>query len=292
MNLLYDGLQIFLGILFEALPFILMGVAVSAVLHVFVPSDRLLRWLPKSVPGRMVFASMLGFLFPVCECGNIPVAKRLMGKGLPPYVALMFLLAAPVVNPIVLLATWAAFRGNPEVVVWRVVLTLIIAWTVGWAFRHATFDDVAAPALKIETKDHQHHHRGKLGHFLETALRETGDMLGVLMIGAVLASVIQLLLPRGVLLALAGNTVASIFSMEALAFIVSICSNVDAFFILGLSTNIGMPAIIAFLVFGPMVDIKALVMLSRVFRSRVLVALVALTSLMTAALALLLAYIL
>lgn len=315
--------MVFLGILFEALPFVLIGVLVSSILHVFVSSEQLLRWLPKNTVGRMLFASCLGFLFPVCECGNVPVAKRLMLKGVPPYVAIMFLLAAPVVNPVVIVATMAAFRASPDIVVWRVVLTLIITWIVGWALRKARFEDVASHALQKthaehlhesrqrsechEHADHAHagehchieHHEGqktpmrqRLRHFVANALNETTEMLGVLMFGAFLASCIQLLMPRGVLMTLAADSLSSIVSMQVMAFIISICSNVDAFFILGLSTSLASPAILAFLVFGPMVDIKALVMLSRVFTSSLLVLLVAMTGLLTWALALMLAYLL
>lgn len=293
----YDFFLILLGITFEALPFVLMGVLVSAVLHVFVSTEYLLRWLPKSVVGRMCFASFLGFLFPVCECGNVPVAKRLMAKGLPPYVAIMFLLTAPVVNPIVIVATWAAFRSTPELVFFRVLLTLIIGAVVGWVFRFATFTEVA----KFDVSPHQEHSHGpgsachqnhsSLKEFVQVALHESAEMIGVLLIGASIAAAIQVLMPRVVLLSLAQDALSAIISMEILAFIISICSNVDAFFILGLSTTIGTPAILAFLVFGPMVDIKALFMLSRVFKSWVIISIVLATSLLTWALTLYLAYV-
>lgn len=108
---LHDAVMIFLGVVIEALPFLLMGVLVSAFLRVYVKDQWLLRVFPKNAFGQMIVASLLGFLFPVCECGNIPVARRLIAKGVSVHAALTFLLTAPVLNPLVIAATWVAFRG-------------------------------------------------------------------------------------------------------------------------------------------------------------------------------------
>ncbi|MEO1132648.1 MAG: permease, partial [Cyanobacteria bacterium J06639_1] len=112
-----DGVTLFLGIVVEAIPFLLLGVLLSGLLSMFASEEQLLKWLPEQPWLQSLAGGMLGFFFPVCECGNVAVARRLILKGIPPHVAIAFLLAAPVFNPVVIFATWVAFRFQPEIVV-------------------------------------------------------------------------------------------------------------------------------------------------------------------------------
>jgi uncharacterized membrane protein YraQ (UPF0718 family) len=134
MSQFNSALTLFFSLLVEAMPFLLLGVLFSSVLLMFVDERRLVAAMPRNPFLGALAGSLVGFLFPVCECGNVPVARRLMVQGAPASVAIGFLLAAPTVNPIVFWATWTAFRGQPEVVFLRVGLSLLIATIIGWIF--------------------------------------------------------------------------------------------------------------------------------------------------------------
>jgi uncharacterized protein len=131
---LNNGITLFFSLLVEAMPFLLLGVIFSSVLLLFVDEQKLLTLIPKNVVLAALAGGLIGFMFPVCECGNIPVARRLLMKGAPTAVAIGFLLAAPTVNPIVFWATWIAFRDQPEIVFLRVGFTLIVAMTIALIF--------------------------------------------------------------------------------------------------------------------------------------------------------------
>ncbi|MBO3457826.1 permease [Aetokthonos hydrillicola Thurmond2011] len=134
MNQLNNGFTLFLSLLVEAMPFLLLGVLFSSLLMFFVDERKLVEKMPRNPLLGALFGSLVGFLFPVCQCGNVPVARRLLMQGVPTPVAIGFLLAAPTINPIVIWATWAAFRDQPEIVVLRIVFSLLIATIVAVVF--------------------------------------------------------------------------------------------------------------------------------------------------------------
>jgi uncharacterized protein len=134
MNQINSAFTLFLSLLVEAIPFLLLGVLFSGVLQFFVDDRKLLALMPKNPLLGSFMGSCIGFLFPVCECGNVPVARRLLMQGAPIPVAIGFLLAAPTINPIVFWVTWTAFREQPEIVFWRVGLSLTIATVIGVVF--------------------------------------------------------------------------------------------------------------------------------------------------------------
>ncbi|MGB3517008.1 MAG: permease, partial [Elainellaceae cyanobacterium] len=131
---LTNALTLFFSLLVEAMPFLLLGVLLSSLLLLFVDERRLIAVMPKHPLAGALAGSLAGFLFPVCECGNVPVARRLLIQGAPSSMAVGFLLAAPTVNPIVFWATWTAFRDQPEIVFLRIFFSLAIAVIVGWTF--------------------------------------------------------------------------------------------------------------------------------------------------------------
>ena len=128
------SLTLFLSLLVEAIPFLILGVLVPGILLFFVDEKKLIEILPKHPFLGALAGSLIGFLFPVCECGNVPVARRLLSKGVSAPVAIGFLLAAPTINPVVVWATWIAFRDQPEIVILRLVFSLAIATIIGWSF--------------------------------------------------------------------------------------------------------------------------------------------------------------
>lgn len=255
--------MIFLGIAVEALPFVLLGVLLSALLSKLVKDETLIRWVPKNRVIAPFFACFLGFMFPVCECGNIPVARRLIQKGLPHYFAVSFLLAAPVLNPIVIFSTLSAFPNQHWILWVRLASTVVIAVITGWIF---SFEKNPESLLKASTEKERKTHSNE--SFLDTVKSEFFEMNSMLIIGALAASFFQILLPRNLIVNLGQGNASSILAMMLLAVLVSICSNVDAFFALSYMNFFTTGSVLAFLIFGPMIDIKALFMLSRIFKMK------------------------
>jgi len=283
---------IFLGILVEATPFLLLGVAVSALVHVFVTEDALLKFVPKNPILSLIPALGVGMLMPVCECGNVAVARRFLAKGVPVSTCVAFLLAAPILNPVALFATATAFRYEPSMVWLRGGLAFVVAASVGLLIgQWGKGEQLLASGLlggrgHDHAHGHQHHHGGethhrsawaKLGQASGQAGSEFMTMMQVLVIGAGIAAATQVLVPRSAITNLGSGIVLSIIAMMSLAFVLSICSTVDAFFALSYSSIFSTPALLAFLVFGPMISMKSIGMMLTAFRPRVVFAMVAVT---------------
>lgn len=279
-----DAITIFQGIVVEAIPFVILGVLASAFIHVYVSSKTLLKFIPKSRLGRIFFGPMMGFLFPVCECGNIPLARRMILKGVPLHVVVGFLLAAPVFNPIVILATIAAFPNQPQVVLLRIGLSLAIALTLSGVFSLIKDPKALLNQKLAEEKldENCSHEPGKpFGKFLRTAGVEFLEMTGMLILGAFIASFFQVVISRETLVSLGKGPVSSVMAMMLLAAVISICSNVDAFFALSYVNHFTFGSVMAFLVFGPMIDIKVIIMLNKIFRPKVVAYLATLVTLLS-----------
>ncbi|HEX6507186.1 MAG TPA: permease [Chloroflexota bacterium] len=283
---LQDWISIFLGIIVEATPFLLLGVVVSALVHVFVTEDALLRFVPKNPILSLVPAVGVGMLMPVCECGNVAVARRFLAKGVPVSACVTFLLAAPILNPVALFATATAFRYEPSMVWLRGGLAFVVAAAVGLLIgQWGRGEQLLASGLHRH-HDHHHHHShasgpaaavDKLGQAATQAGTEFMTMMQVLVIGASVAAATQVLIPRSAITTLGAGIVFAVVAMMSLAFVLSICSTVDAFFALSYSSIFPTPALLAFLVFGPMVSMKSVGMLLTAFRPRVVFAMVAVT---------------
>jgi uncharacterized membrane protein YraQ (UPF0718 family) len=282
-ELIFDSLIIFFGIFIEATPFVLLGVFLSAFIACFVKTETFLKLIPKGRLSSTLVATLFGFFFPVCECGNIPVARRLILKKVPPHVAITFLLAAPVFNPIVILATMAAFPDQPEILWLRIGFSVFIAVVVGLIFSfNKNPEDIIQDKVLAEQKalcslpndktNKMHSHKQSKGkQFVQTFRTEFFEMMTVLTIGAFIASIVQLVIPRTWILGIGQNPVSSVAAMMLLAVLVSICSNVDAFFALSFTSTFTSGSILAFLVFGPMIDIKAWIMLRSIFKVKTII---------------------
>ncbi|MFO7684396.1 MAG: permease [Chloroflexota bacterium] len=275
---------IFMGIFIEAVPFLLAGSVVSGLIEVFVSRDTIARIVPRSKSGAALTGALLGFAFPVCECGVVPVTRRLYTKGLPVSVGVAFLLAAPVVNPIVILSTYAAF-GWGSVLVSRVLLSVLIAFIVGLIFNLAEPEAVLLPqSIMDDAHDHtagvcavdgkEGKRNGRFWQALTVGGDDFMDMARYLIMGSLLAAAMQTFIPQSTLLALGSGPLLSVIIMMALAFILSVCSTVDAFIALSFVNSFTTGSILAFLVFGPMVDIKSSLMFFGVYRKRVVLYLI------------------
>ena len=273
-NQFQDFLTLSISVIIESLPFVVLGIALSIVVQVWVPDHVFLRLLPKNRVGRRVVISLLGVLLPVCECGNLPLARGLIVKGLTVSESMTFLLAAPIVNPITILTTYQAFGWNDGILVSRLIGGFLIANLIGWLYsRHPAQQALLTDRFAAECRVPAGHNHGdtRWQKSVQLFVRETGVLLPALFLGSVVAGLVQVAVSRQVLVTLGSNLVWSILAMMALAFIISICSNGDAFFLLPFASTFLPGAIVAFLVFGPMIDIKMVALMRTTFRTRILV---------------------
>lgn len=296
-NKIQDFITLSLSVFVEAFPFLILGSVLAAAVAVFVPKDFFENRLPKRPAVRRFCLSFLGFLFPVCECGNVPLSRSLLMQGLRPSEAITFLLAAPVVNPITIWSTWAAFSGDSRIVFARILATLIIANVVGFLLSQRPNEtELITPSFARTCALHSEHKQWSLrpseyiNRFASSFTHEAMTMIGMLAFGALVAGVVQSFVPRELLIGIGSNVVLSIAAMLSLAFVVSICANVDAFFALSFATIFTPGSIVAFLVFGPMIDIKMLALLKTTFRTETLITITLLTLMMSGLAGLVVAY--
>lgn len=281
----------FLGIIIEAMPFLLLGTLVSGVIEAFLTPDDLARLVPRNPLLATLVGALMGFAFPVCECGVVPVVRRLFNKGLPTWVGITFLLAAPVINPIVLVGTYVAFGFTP-VLIGRIVFTLGVSVIVGLVFSlgarpqevlrpRSMLPVMGASGLGMKAQTARKPLLTGLSDTLRSANQEFFDMGRYLIVGSLLAAAMQTLVSQEVLLALGKGPLVSVLVMQALAFVLSVCSTVDAFLALAFVGTFTTGSIISFLTFGPMVDIKSTLMFLGVFQKRTVIYLIVLPFLMT-----------
>ncbi|MGK7893534.1 MAG: permease [Xenococcus sp. (in: cyanobacteria)] len=323
LSQLHSAFTLFLSLLVEAIPFLLLGVLLSSFLLLLVDERSLIARIPRNPILGAFVGSCVGFLFPVCECGNVPVAIRLLLKWVSPGVAIAFLLAAPTINPVVIWATWVAFGDQPQIVILRVIFSLIIATVVGIIFSvEKNAQGLVQPALKKQLKyaiDYNKLRSDNLAQeevpfllqsgsfllnqggqpkaideslisdfapqqsprnflstrkwrlFLDNVNLEFQELGGMLILGSAIAAIIQVYVPREVVFSLGQDSITSILAMMFLAAIVSICSTVDSFFALSFAGTFTSSSLLAFLIFGPTIDIKAIGLMLSVFKPKVII---------------------
>lgn len=261
--------SIFISILIEAIPFILIGVILSGIIQMFVSEEMIARIMPKNRFLAVLFGALAGILFPACECGIIPITRRLLLKGVPLHAGVAFMLTAPIINPIVLFSTYIAFGNRWSVVFYRGGLALAVSVIIGIILSYQFKDN---QLLKPDEPGHRHNHHHtllqKLGGTLRHAIDEFFSVGKYLIIGAFIAAAMQTYVKTSTLLAIGQNDVSSSLVMMGLAFVLSLCSEVDAFIASSFSSTFSLGSLIAFLVFGAMVDIKNLLMMLAAFKKR------------------------
>jgi uncharacterized protein len=253
---------VFLAISVQALPFLVFGVALSAGITAFVPPAFWARALPRRPVAAVPVAGAAGAVLPGCECASVPVAGGLMARGVAPAAALAFLLAAPAINPVVLVATAVAFPGRPEMVAARFGASLTVSVLAGWAW--AVFG--RAEWLRVPARPHVGHD-GKWGAFRRAMRHDLMHAGGFLVVGAAAAATLNVAVPPGWISTLADVPVLSVLTLAVLAVLLSICSEADAFVASSL-TQFSPTAKLVFLVVGPMVDLKLIALQSATFGPR------------------------
>jgi hypothetical protein len=261
---------IFGSLVIQALPFVLIGAFAAAVIEVFVPVGALERLAELPRPLQLPAAGLAGIAFPICECGSVPVARRLVRKGLLPSAAVTFMLAAPIVNPVVIASTFVAYRGRTSLwtmVIGRFTLGLLVAIAVGWVMGHVSQEELLKPDPE-EARAHPREPGRPEPRWRQFFLHMGNDFLFMgrfLVLGATLAAVVQTFLPATITAKVAGLPILSIIVMIGLAFVLSLCSESDAF-IAASFVQFAPSAQLAFLVFGPMVDFKLGALYAGTFR--------------------------
>ncbi|BFT69349.1 permease [Paenibacillus sp. P36] len=288
MSFLSDFRTMVLGILLESFPFILLGVVISALLQTFISDQTLQRWIPKKTIPGILFGCLLGIVFPLCECGIIPVVHRLIRKGMPPYIGLVFMMAGPIINPVVFTSTFVAFRAHPEMAVARMVLAFAAAAMIGpWAARgvsnaalrlpvNNTIDQVTpmkkSPKRPLPVQPPKAAAwTNKWHETLEHAAIEMFDVGKFLVLGATVTALLQTVVSKKWLLTLSDGDFTPHLFMMGLSYILSICSTADAFVGATFIPGFSLGSVLAFLVFGAMLDIKSTMMLLKVFRIKTVV---------------------
>jgi len=251
---------VFVAVCVQALPFLVLGVLLSGAIAAFVSPAVLRRALPARPGAAVPVAGMAGLVLPGCECASVPVARRLLGHGVPDAAALTFLLAAPAVNPVVLVSTAVAFPGEPGMVGARFVGSLATACAMGWLWQRVG----RAGWIAQRARQRAPEHGGGWPVLAETARHDLVSAGGFLVLGALVAAVLSVLVPPSWTDALAGRMLLAIGVLAVLAVVLALCSEADAFVAASLSTLPLLPRLV-FLVVGPAVDVKLIALQAGTF---------------------------
>ena len=269
----------FLSVVLEGVPFILAGVVLSGLIDAFLPPRVLARLLPRHPAGGILLGGALGAILPMCECGIVVVIRRLLQKGLPLSSAMAYMLAAPVVNPIVAVSTYAAFRGQGpmEMMLCRIALSFGVAVTIASVVHFLRRAWVLRPDLVVPPVIDDHHdHRSRKEKSAAAVRAATTDFLDVtvfFVLGAAVATLFNTSVNQQLIMPLADDRALAVGSMMALAALLSLCSTSDAF-VAATFTAFPSAAKLAFMSFGPVVDLKLVFIYGLVFRKRFILLLV------------------
>jgi uncharacterized membrane protein YraQ (UPF0718 family) len=251
---------VFVAVTVQAMPFLVLGVLISGAIAAFVPATFFARALPRRHSLAVPVAGLAGVMLPGCECASVPISQRLISRGVPPAAALTFLLSAPAINPVVLVATAVAFPGQPQVVLARFLASLLAAVAVGWIWARFARADVIATGQA----GHEHDHSGLFSVAVRHDFLQAG---GFLVIGAVTSATLNTVVPRDALNSVAHHAWLAVPGLAVLAVVLAVCSEADAFIASSL-TQFSLTARLTFMVVGPMVDIKLIIMQAGAFGRR------------------------
>lgn len=253
-----------LSVILQALPFILLGVFVSSIIRYLIREEWVVKLTPKNAVVGVIAGSLLGLFVPVCDCGVLPVARGLFRKGVSMPTALAYLLTAPVINPVVILATAMAFQWNWRLVILRVVCTFLVGATVA-LLAGSTF----GPRAFTNREWHQQEHENPKISFRQLLIHAGDEFFDVgryLIISAFLAAAIQIWVPKEILVQATGNPFMAVGAMMLLAIAMSLCSDADAFVARVLANQFPLGSVMAFLVIGQIIDLRNIILFAKNFR--------------------------
>ena len=281
----------FLALVFEGVPFILLGSLISGVIGSFVPAHIITGLLPKSRFPALLVSGLLGVIFPVCDCGIVPIVRRILKKGVPLSCGITYMLASPIVNPLVIFSTIIAFQGQAPLLNagLRIGFGYFIAVMIGLIVGSLQSESILRKGLittgrpsrtgiRIAPLPDSGSEKMEAGFVrkVSAAVRmATDDFLGTclyFMVGAAIAATFNTAVNQRVILPLASDSVLSIISMMTLSGILTLCSTSDAF-IAATFVTFPLAARMAFMIFGPMFDLKLIFLYSALFKKRFVIAL-------------------
>jgi uncharacterized protein len=274
---------IFLSILIEALPFVLIGVLIAGTIQIFVTEEHIQKLIPKNKVLAVIMSCIVGALFPACECGIVPIVRRLISKGVPIHAAMGFMLTGPLINPIVITSTYMAFGNDYKISGLRMglgfVIAIMVAFAVSWLFK----GNQLKASISVRTSHSHLHHQNqsfinRFWSMLTHSIDEFFDMGKYLIMGAFLAAFVQTYVPAKALLESGNGPVTSLLVMMGLAYVLSLCSEADAFIGASFSSIFPTSSVLGFLIFGPMLDLKNTLMMLSVFRLKFVISMLVLVS--------------
>lgn len=242
----------FVSLMVQATPFLVFGVLISAAISAFVPASALQRLLPENKALAVPVAGAAGALLPGCECASVPISGSLIRRGIAPAAALTFLLAAPAINPVVLVSTAVAFPNRPDMVIGRFVASFAVAIIMGWLWLR--FGKAEWLSMGRRTP-HDHDGEHKLATFRDAMQHDFLHAGGFLVVGAGIAAAFNTFVPKDIVDTVADNWILAVLALVLLAFLVAICSEADAF-VAASFVGFSDTAKLAFMVVGPAVDVK------------------------------------
>ncbi|MGO4889973.1 permease [Anaerobacillus sp. MEB173] len=269
--------MIFLSILIEAIPFVLIGVFIAGMIQVFVTEEHLKRLIPQNKFLAVIMSCFIGALFPACECGIVPIVRRLVAKGVPLFAGVGFLLTGPLINPIVIFSTYMAFGENLKIALLRMglglVIAIIITGSISILFKRNQLKR-SKQLLSVESHSTINQPLGfRVKSMFEHAIDEFFDMGKFLIIGAILAAFVQTYVSTKTVLGLGEGVFASTLVMMGLAYLLSLCSEADAFIAASFRHLFPQTSLLGFLIYGPMLDLKNTIMMMAVFNIRFVIVL-------------------
>lgn len=284
MEIISDISIIFISIFVEALPFLLMGSLISSIIERYISNEMIVKLIPKNIFLGTITGIFLGFFIPACDCAVIPISKRLIKKNIPLNVAISFMLASPIINPVVLFSTYYAFSNSKIEIFWyRITLGVLVSFIVGIIMSYLYPEKVIKEDKHIcnhincshcHLKPIKSSYKEDIIFILKHTIIDITEVLRYLMFGALLASLIQVLLPQPVMLIFKDNRILSIIVLMLFAYLISLCSTSDSFVgksLLGVFPN---QAIVAYLLLGPMIDIKNTVVLLGNYKKNFVISLI------------------
>jgi uncharacterized membrane protein YraQ (UPF0718 family) len=258
---LQTWMTVFVSVMTQATPFLVFGVVLSAIIAVFVPASFFARALPRRAALAVPVAGIAGVILPGCECASVPVAGALVRRGVTPAAAIAFLLSAPAINPVVLAATAVAFPGKPQMVLGRLLASLATSVVMGWLWLRLGREAWLRPPRRAPVAGN------RAVAYLAAVRQDAAEAAGFLVIGAAAAASLNVLVPQQWLHAIAAHHILAVVALAGLAVLLSICSEADAFVAASLA-QFSLTARLAFLVVGPMVDLKLFAMQAGTFGRR------------------------